>query len=158
MNEKISILMFSGDYDKALAALILANTAMEINVDVTIFFAFWGLTLVRNPEAQIDDNKSMPEKIMANMTARSIEEAPLSRMNMAGIGKKMLEGMMEDNDTPTIEAFLKGALKKGVKMKACKLSCEIMGFGDQELLPDVEIITAEDYLKDALKSKIQLFI
>lgn len=100
----------------------------------------------------------MDEKMMANMTARSIEEAPLSRMNMAGVGKKMLEGMMEDNDTPTIGAFLKGALKKGVNMKACKLSCEIMGFGEDELLPEVEIITAEDYLKDALKSKIQLFI
>ncbi len=158
MGEKMSILMFSGDYDKALAALILANTAMEINVEVTLFFAFWGLTLVRNPEAEIDGDKSMSEKMMANMTARSIEEAPLSRMNMAGMGKKMLEGMMEDNDTPTIEAFLKGALKKGVHMKACKLSCEIMGFGEKELLPEVEIITAEDYLKDALKSQIQLFI
>lgn len=158
MNEKMSILMFSGDYDKALAALILANTAMEINVEVTIFFAFWGLTLVRDPEAEINEDKTMSEKMMANMTARSIEEAPLSKMNMAGIGKMILEGMMEDNDTPTIEAFLKGALKKGVNMKACKLSCEIMGFGDEELLPEVEIITAEDYLKDALKSKIQLFI
>lgn len=158
MNEKMSILMFSGDYDKALAALILANTAMEINVEVTIFFAFWGLTLVRDPEAEINEDKTMSEKMMANMTARSIEEAPLSKMNMAGIGKMMLEGMMEDNDTPTIEAFLKGALKKGVNMKACKLSCEIMGFGDEELLPEVEIITVEDYLKDALKSKIQLFI
>ena len=131
---------------------------MEINVEVTIFFAFWGLTLVRDPEAEINEDKTMSEKMMANMTARSIEEAPLSKMNMAGIGKMMLEGMMEDNDTPTIEAFLKGALKKGVNMKACKLSCEIMGFGDEELLPEVEIITAEDYLKDALKSKIQLFI
>lgn len=102
MNEKMSILMFSGDYDKALAALILANTAMEINVEVTIFFAFWGLTLVRDPEAEINEDKTMSEKMMANMTARSIEEAPLSKMNMAGIGKMMLEGMMEDNDTPTI--------------------------------------------------------
>lgn len=158
MNEKMSILMFSGDYDKALAALILANTAMEINVEVTMFFAFWGLTLIRDPEAKRDEDKTMSEKMMANMTAKSIEEAPLSRMNMAGVGKMMLEGMMEDNDTPTIEAFLKGALKKGVNMKACKLSCEIMGFGADELLPEVEIITAEDYLKDALKSKIQLFI
>ncbi len=158
MDEKMSILMFSGDYDKALAALILANTAMEINVEVTMFFAFWGLTLVRDPDCNPDENKTMSEKMMANMTARSIEEAPLSRMNMAGVGKKMLEGMMEDNDTPTIGAFLKGALKKGVNMKACKLSCEIMGFGEDELLPEVEIITAEDYLKDALKSKIQLFI
>lgn len=158
MGKKMSILMFSGEYDKALAALILANTAMEINVEVTMFFAFWGLTLVRDPNGIASDNKTMSEKMMANMTAKSIDDAPLSKMNMAGIGKKMLVGMMEENDTPTLEAFLNGALKKGVKMKACKLSCEVMGFSEDELLPQVEIITAEDYLKDALESNIQLFI
>lgn len=158
MDKKMSILMFSGDYDKALAALILANEAMEINVQVTMFFAFWGLTLVRDPAGISDDDKTISEKMFANMTAKSIDEAPLSKLNMAGIGKKMLVGMMEENDTPTLEAFLKGALKKGVNMKACKLSCEVMGFGENELLPQVEIITAEDYLKDALESNIQLFI
>ena len=105
--------MFSGDYDKALAALILANTAKEINVDVTMFFAFWGLMLV---------------------------------------------GMMEDSDTPPLSAFMKGALTKGVNMKACKLSCEVMGFGEEELLKEVTVVTAEDYLLDALDSDIQLFI
>jgi len=98
------------------------------------------------------------EKMFANMTPKGIEDLPLSKMNFAGIGKKMLVGMMEDSDTPTIEAFLKGALKKGVNMKACKLSCEVMGFSEEDFLPEVEIITAEDYLKDALKSNIQLFI
>jgi len=158
MGKKMSILMFSGEYDKALAALILANTAIEINVEVTMFFAFWGLTLVRDPNGVPDDNKTISEKMMANMTAKSIDDAPLSKLNMAGIGKKMLVGMMEENDTPTLEAFLNGALKKGVKMKACKLSCEVMGFSENELLPQVEIITAEDYLNDALESNIQLFI
>jgi len=158
MDKKMSILMFSGEYDKALAALILANSAMEINVEVTMFFAFWGLTLIRDPNGVPDEDKTMSEKMFANMTAKNIDDAPLSKMNMAGIGKKMLVGMMEENDTPNLEAFLKGALKKGVNMKACKLSCEVMGFSEDELLPQVEIVTAEDYLKDALESNIQLFI
>lgn len=158
MDKKMSILMFSGEYDKALAALILANTAKEINVDVTMFFAFWGLMLVRKPNDEPGDDKSLSEKMFANMTPKNIEDLPLSKMNFAGIGKKMLVGMMEDNDTPTIEAFLKGALKKGVNMKACKLSCEVMGFCEDDFLPEVEIVTAEDYLKDALESNIQLFI
>ena len=158
MDKKMSILMFSGEYDKALAALILANTAMEINVEVTMFFAFWGLTLIRDPNGAPDEDKTMSEKMFANMTPKNIDDAPLSKMNMAGIGKKMLVGMMEENDTPNLEAFLKGALKKGVNMKACKLSCDVMGFSEDELLPQVEIIDAEDYLKDALESNIQLFI
>lgn len=158
MGKKMSLLIFSGEYDKALAALILANTAMEMNVEVTMFFAFWGLTLVRDPNRVTDEEKSAYEKMFANMTPRGIENLPLSKMNFAGIGKKMLEGMMEDSDTPPIEAFLKGAINKGVNLRACKLSCEVMGFTQEELLPQVEIITAEDYIKDALESDIQLFI
>lgn len=156
-SKKMSILMFSSDYDKALAALILANTAKEINVDVTMFFAFWGLMLVRDPNV-VSEDKTISEKMFANMTPQDIEDLPLSKMNFAGIGKKMLLGMMDDSDTPKLSDFLNGALKKGVNMKACKLSCEVMGFTEEELLKEVSIVTAEDYLRDALDSDIQLFI
>lgn len=158
MGKKMSIIMFSGDYDKALAALILANTAKEIDVDVTIFFAFWGLALVRNPDTISDEDKTTAEKMFASMAPKHIEDLPLSKMNFAGIGKKMLLGMMEDSDTPPLSAFMKGALNKGVSMRACKLSCEVMGFKEDELLEEVSIVTAEDYLLDALESDIQLFI
>ena len=158
MEKKMSILMFSGDFDKALAALILANTAREIDVEVTIFFAFWGLMLVRDPDKLSDEDKTLFEKMFASMTPKGIEDLPLSKMNFAGIGKKMLLEMMDDSDTPPIDAFMKGALNKGVIMKACKLSCEVMGFNDRELLEEVEIVTAEDYIKDALQSEVQLFI
>lgn len=79
-------------------------------------------------------------------------------MNFAGMGKKMLKEMMEDKEAPTLTDFLNGAIEKGIRMQACKLSCEIMGFKQNELLDNVEIVTAEDYLKDALESNIQLFI
>lgn len=157
-NSKMSILMFSGDFDKALAALILANSAKEINIDVTMFFPFWGLMLVRDPNSVPEGEKTTFEKMFASMTPRYIEELPLSKMNFAGLGKKMLVEMMEDSETPTLSDFLNGALKKGVNMKACKLSCEVMGFGEEELLGEVSIVTAEDYLVDALNSDIQLFI
>lgn len=158
MDKKMNILMFSGEYDKALAALILANTAKEINVDVTIFYAFWGLSLVRDPNKMTDEDKSAYEKMFANFTPRGIEYLPLSKMNMGGIGKRMLKEMMDENDTPSLTDFLQGAINKGVNMYGCKLSVEIMGFKEEELLPEVKIITAEEYLKDALESNIQLFI
>lgn len=158
MGKKMSILMFSGEFDKALAALILANTAREIDVEVTIFFAFWGLMLVRDPDKLSDEDKTLFEKMFASMTPKGIEDLPLSKMNFAGIGKKMLLEMMDDSDTPPIDAFMKGALNKGVIMKACKLSCEVMGFSHRELLEEVEVVNAESYLKDALQSEIQLFI
>lgn len=158
VNKKMSILMFSGDYDKALAALILANSAREINVDVTMFFAFWGLMLIRDPNSIASEDKTTSEKIFANMTPRHIEDLPLSKMNFVGIGKKMLLGMMDDSDTPKLSDFLNGALKKGVNMKACKLSCEVMGFTEDELIKEASIVTAEEYLIEALDSNIQLFI
>lgn len=154
----MSILMFSGDFDKALAALVLANTARETNIEVSMFFAFWGLMLVRDPDKLSDEDKTLFEKMFANMTPKGIQDLPLSKMNFAGIGKKMLVEMMDDSDTPPLDAFMKGAINKGVIMKACKLSCQVMGFSDKELLGEVEVVTAEDYLKDALESDIQLFI
>lgn len=158
MNKKMNLLMFSGDYDKALAALILANSARELDVDVTMFFAFWGLCLVRDPEKGSSDDKTLYEKMFGMVTPKGPEELHLSRMNMAGLGKQMLLEMMEDDKTPSLTDFLNGARKKGVKFYGCKLSVDVMGFKEDELLPEVEIITAKEYLSDALESDMQLFI
>ncbi|GAB6151757.1 DsrE/DsrF/DrsH-like family protein [Desulfosporosinus burensis] len=158
MNKKMNLLMFSGDYDKALAALILANTARELEVDVTMFFAFWGLFIVRDPEKVTLEEKTVYEKMFGMVTPKGPEDLPLSKMNMVGIGKQMLLEMMEDDKTPSLTDFLNGARKKGVKFYGCKLSVEVMGFKAEELLPEVEVITAKEYLRDALDSDMQLFI
>lgn len=158
MAKKLSIIMFSGEYDKALAALVLANTGREMELDVTIFFAFWGLMLIRDPEKMTLEDKTLFEKMFGLVTPKGPEELPLSRLNMAGLGEKMLKKMMEDENVPDLKAFLNGARKKGVKFYACKLSVEVMGLKLEEFLPEVEMIEAKDYLKDALESDIQLFI
>jgi peroxiredoxin family protein len=150
--------MFSGDYDKALTALILANTAREIELDVTMFFAFWGLMLLRDPEKMSLEDKTLFEKMFGIVTPKGPENLPLSKMNMAGIGERMLKKMMDDDNVPTLTDFLNGARKKGVRFCGCKLSIEFMGLKTEELLPEVEVIEAKDYLKDALESDIQLFI
>jgi peroxiredoxin family protein len=158
LDKKINLLVFSGDYDKALAALIIANSAKELGVDVTMFFAFWGLLLIRDPEAPAISDKSLYEKMFSMMTPNGIEELPLSKMNFSGVGKEMLKAMMKEEETPSLTAFLNGARKKGVKFYGCKLSVEVMGFKKEELLPEVEIIDAKEYLRDALSSDMQLFI
>ncbi|KJD42851.1 MAG: DsrE/DsrF/DrsH-like family protein [Bacillota bacterium] len=158
MDKKMNLLMFSGDYDKAMAGLILANTARELDVDVTMFFAFWGLFLVRDPDKMTLEDKTIYEKIMGWMTPKGPEELPLSKMNFSGLGKLMLTEMIEDNEAPKLIHFLKGARKKNVKFYACKLSVDIMGFKPEEFIPELEIIEAKTYLKDALESDMQLFI
>lgn len=156
--KKLSLILFSGEYDKALAALILANSARQMDITVNIFFAFWGLCLIRDPGKMSLEDKNAFEKMFSIVAPRGPEDLPLSKMNMAGIGKAMLKGMMEDNDAPELSDFLKGAQKKGVNFFACKLSLEVMGFKLEEMLPEVKLLTAKEYLADALEADIQLFI
>ncbi|MBU3182581.1 DsrE/DsrF/DrsH-like family protein [Clostridium psychrophilum] len=158
MDKKLSLIMFSGEYDKALAGLILANSAKELGMEVSMFFAFWGLLLLRDPNKNITKDKSSLEKLMGAMTPKGPDELPLSNMNFSGFGKKMLEAMMKKDATPTLSKFLEGAVKKGINLYGCKLSMEVMGFKKEELIPEIRIIDAKDYLKDALETDIQLFI
>jgi len=156
--QKMNLLIFSGDYDKALAAFILANTARDIQVEVTMFFAFWGLLLLRDPERATSEGKTLYEKMFGMVTPQGPEDLPLSRMNMAGMGKSMLLEMMKAERAPRLIDLLNEARKNGVKFYGCKLSMEIMGLKQEELLPEVEVMEARDYLKDALQSNMQLFI
>jgi len=132
MDKKLSLIMFSGEYDKALAGLILANSAKELGMEVSMFFAFWGLLLLRDPTKNTIENKSTLEKLMGAMTPKGPDDLPLSNMNFSGFGKKMLEAMMKEDGTPTLSKFLDGAVKKGVKFYGCKLSMEVMGFKKEE--------------------------
>ncbi|WP_435922963.1 DsrE/DsrF/DrsH-like family protein [Paenibacillus sp. DYY-L-2] len=156
--KKMSLLMFSGEYDKAMAGLILANAARDIDVEVTMFFAFWGLFLLRDPDRMTSEDKTVYEKIMGWMTPKGPEELPLSKMNFSGLGKWMMTEMIEDQEAPKLIHYLKGARKKNIKFYGCKLSLEIMGFKPEEFIPELEIVDAQTYLRDALKSDVQLFI
>jgi peroxiredoxin family protein len=92
------------------------------------------------------------------MTPKGPEDLPLSKMNFSGIGKKMLMDMIDDEGAPHLIHFLKGARKKGIKFYGCKLSLEIMGFKKEELIPEVEIVDAKEYIKDSIDANMQLFI
>lgn len=150
--------MFSGEYDKAMAALIIANSAMEMNAQVTMFFSFWGLCLLREPDKVTMDDKTTYEKMFSMMTPKGAEQLPLSKMNFSGIGKEMMLDMIKDNEAPRLIDFLNGARKKGVKFYGCKLSMDIMGFKEEELIPELEVIDVKAYLEDALEADMQLFI
>jgi peroxiredoxin family protein len=114
--------------------------------------------LVRDPEKFSFDDKTAYEAMFGAVTPKGPEQLPLSKMNMAGIGKKMLLEMMDDDNAPHLIDFLKGAIKKGVKFYGCKLSMEIMGIKAEEMIPELQVLEAKEYLKDALESDMQLFI
>ena len=158
MQKKMSLILFSGDYDKALGALILANSARELDMDVNMFFGFWGLFLLRDPEKLSAKDKTSYEKMFAMITPKGPEALPLSKMNFSGLGKVLLKEMMKDDESPPLEVFLKAARNKGVNFYGCKLSMDVMGFKTDELIPEVKVIDAKGYIQDACESDIQLFI
>lgn len=156
--QHLNILLFSGDYDKCLAALIVANGAADMGMTVTVFCAFWGLLAIRDIDKISPQDKNIYEKMFSTLTPANAEKLPLSKMNLGGVGKSMLLNMMDDNHTPHLQDFLQGARNKGIRFCACKLSLEIMGFAADELLDGIETIDVHAYLQDAAEANIQLFI
>ena len=158
MGKRINLLVFSGDYDKLYAALLIANGARDMDMDVSMFFAFWGLLVVRDPERMDSEGKSAYEKMFGAVTPKGPEGLSLSRMNMMGIGKSMMLEMMKDDNAPSLQRLLDGARKNKVKFYGCKLSTDVMGFKKEEMLPELEIVDVKAYIEDAVNSDMQLFI
>ena len=158
MGKRINLLVFSGDYDRLYAALLIANGARDMDMDVSMFFAFWGLLVVRDPERMDSEGKSAYEKMFGAVTPKGPEGLSLSRMNMMGIGKSMMLDMMKEDNAPSLKDLLEGARKNKVKFYGCKLSADVMGFKKEELLPELEIVDVKAYIQDAVNSDMQLFI
>ncbi len=158
MGKKINLLVFSGDYDKLYAALLIANGARDMEMEVSMFFAFWGLLIMRDPEKAVGEGKSTYEKMFGAVTPKGPEDLGLSRMNMMGMGKSMMLDMMKDDNAPSLQKLLDGARKNKVKFYGCKLSAEVMGFKKEEMLPELEVVDVKAYIGDAVNSDMQLFI
>lgn len=135
---RLSIILHSGDMDKAYAALILANGAASMGMEAAIFFTFWGLTL---------------------LTRGGLAKAPLSRMHMAGLGKKFMASKMTAQNVMSLDELLKSALALGVKLIPCEMTMGVMGIKPDSLIDGLEdvggVVTFLNHAKDA---DISLFI
>jgi peroxiredoxin family protein len=135
--KKMTIIVFSGDMDKAYAAFILASSAAAMDMDVTMFFTFWGLNLLKKG---------------------GLQKAPLSKMNMFGLGKMMMQKNMEDANVMSLEALFRDARELGVKMLACSMTMDVMGISKEDLVEVDGYVGAVEYLSHAKESQINLFI
>lgn len=155
-NDK-SMIVFSGDLDKALAALIIANGAASMGRKVTMFFTFWGLNILRKSN-RVKVKKSFIEKMFGSMMPRGSKKLGLSRMNMLGMGSKMIRGVMKSKNVQSLEELLQAAMNSGVKIVACQMSMDIMGIRKEELIDGVEIAGVATFLGSAEQSDTNLFI
>jgi CoA-disulfide reductase len=152
-----TIVVFSEDMDKAMAAFIIASGAASMGKKVTLFFTFWGLNILRADHAvQVD--KTILEKIFGWMMPRGTRKLPISKMNMAGMGPQMIKYVMKQKNVDSLEVLMQNALNAGVTLVACAMSMDIMGIKEEELIAGVEIGGVATYLGKAQESTVNLFI
>lgn len=149
--------VFSGDLDKALASMIIANGAAAMGKDVTLFFTFWGLNILRKHE-KVAVKKSPVEAMFGKMMPRGTKKLKLSNMNMAGMGTAMMHGVMADKNVETLDNLIKSAMESGVKFVACTMSMDIMGIKEEELIDGVDFGGVAAYLGAADDANHNLFI
>lgn len=152
-----TFVVFSGDLDKTIAAFIMANGAAAMGRQVTIFFTFWGLNILRRPE-KVKTKKSFIEKMFGIMMPRGTKKLGLSRMNMGGAGAKMIRAVMKSKGVSSLEELIQNALEHGVRLVACQMSMEIMGIRKEELIDGVELGGVATFLGSGEQSDMSLFI
>lgn len=152
-----TMVVFSGDLDKAIASFIIATGAASMGKEVTMFFTFWGLNILKSKDKPKVQKKPM-EKMFDVMLPGHPGQLPLSQMNMMGMGSAMIKKIMKDNNVDSLEELIENAIKMGVKVVACSMSMDLMGIKKEEFIHGVEIGGVASYLGSAEDSGLNLFI
>lgn len=152
-----TMVVFSGDLDKAIASFIIANGAASSGKKVTMFFTFWGLNIIRKDE-KVPVNKNIIGKMFGAMMPRGSRKLTLSNMNMMGMGSKMIRSVMKNNNVSSLEELIQMAVDQGVEIVACQMSMDLMGITREELIDGVGIGGVGYYLGQADQSSHNLFI
>jgi len=157
VDDAATIVVFSGDLDKVLAAFVLATGAAAAGLETSMFFTFWGLSALKKNGAAAGP-KNMMEKMFAIMTPSSTESLGTSKMNFFGMGAVMLRKMMKDKQIVSLEELMALAREMDVKMIACTMSMDAMGVTKEELLDGLTYGGVATYMADAVRSRVTLFI
>jgi peroxiredoxin family protein len=158
MKEKGTIVVFSDNLDRVLAALNIATGAAAMDMEVTLFFTFWGLNVIRkNRSGNISHN--WMKKMLALLNRGGADRLKLSKFHMGGIGTCMMKKLMRRSRMPSVTEMLMMAKKLGVTFIACNTTMEIMGVRKEDLIPEVDSVAGvATYVARAQESTLNLFI
>src|SRR5512147_177039 len=155
-DDRVSIIVFSGDLDRVLAAFVIATGAAAMGQQVSMFFTFWGLSVLKKDS--LLSGKSLFQKMMALMSPGSSKDLPVSKMNYFGVGAKMMRSMMKQKKVGSLEEMISLARELGVRMIACEMSRDVFGIKESELVAGLECGGVASFLADSLKARTSLFI
>jgi peroxiredoxin family protein len=154
--DRVSLVAFSGDMDKLMAAFIIATGAAAMGSQVTMFFTFWGLAAIK--KERVFKGKTIWEKILAFMLPAGPRALPTSSMNMAGIGPRFFNMMMGKKNVQSLPDLVELARELGVEMYGCQMSMDVMGIKKEELIEEVELCGVAGFLGRSTSSRTTLFI
>ncbi len=152
-----NIIVFSGDLDKAIASFIIANASAAMGRKVSMFFTFWGLNILRKSE-KVKTKKDIISRMFGFMMPRGSKKLSLSKMNMGGMGAKMIRHVMKNKNVESLEDLIKLSQENGVDLLACSMSMDVMGIKQEELLDGVKLAGAAAMLANAEESDMSLFV
>lgn len=152
-----TLICFSDNLDRAIATFILANGAAATGSKVSIFFTFWGLNVIKKKHGPAV-KKTLTEKMFAHMLPKSSDSLALSKMNMMGMGSKMIRGIMKKKNIDSLESLIRQAMDNGVEFIACQMTMDMMGIKKEELLDGVTVGGVASYMQKAEEAGVNLFI
>jgi peroxiredoxin family protein len=153
--EKASIVLLSGDMDKVMAAFIIANGAAAFDMEVSIFFTFWGLKAIQKGNLT---GKGVMGKMLGVMNRGGLKRLNPSKLNFGGMGRVMFKMMMKKHKVTPLPELVKQAQEQGVKFTACEMSMNVMEIAKEDLIDGVQIGGVASFIADASDSKFTLFI
>lgn len=156
---KLSMIVFSGDMDKVLASLVIATGAAAMGMDVVMFFTFWGTPVLRDT-GKSAGGKDIMGKMFGTMLPKGSGDVKLSKMNMGGMGTAMMKSLMKKKNVASIEQMLELAEELGVQIIICEMSMDLMGFKREEMIEYKDLMYGgvAKFVEEAQNSKVQLFI
>jgi len=157
--DKLSMIVFSGDLDKVLASFVIATGAAAMGMDVVMFFTFWGTPVLRDKSKKVGD-KDFMGKMFGTMLPKGADGVKLSKMNMGGMGTSMMRSLMKKKNVASLEQLMEVAAEMDVKIFVCEMSMDLMGFKHEEMVdyPGLTYCGVAKFLEEAASSKVQLFI
>jgi peroxiredoxin family protein len=155
--QKLSIICFSGDFDKALAAMVMANGGRAFDYEVNLFFTFWGLNILKKRKGR-RPGKGMFMQRMFNMMMGGRNNLPLSKFNFGGIGPELMKGIMKKKNIKDVDGMLQDAIGLGAKIYACDMAMNVMGVSKEDLIDEItDIVGVGTFIANAEGGQV-LFI
>jgi peroxiredoxin family protein len=158
-DDKISMIVFSGDLDKVMASFVIATGATAMGMDVVMFFTFWGTPVLRDKTKNVG-GKDLMGTMFGTMLPKGHTDLKLSKMNMGGMGTLMMKSLMKKKNVVSLQQMIELAGELGVRIFICEMSMDLMGFKREEMIqyPSLEYCGVAKFLEEAHSSKVQLFI